>query len=120
MARWIACGGKVEIGDVIRWTEPVWYEYGKRARKKRKVMRVATQDVTAQVLTFDPKGFVYLEVMKCETGKSRYALEIEPLQKKDIIRRKRTTIARGGVERMEPKAEPVREKAVSKFLKRSK
>ena len=110
MRRWEPCGGKFETGDVVRWTEGVWHN---PRRRKKKSLRVGTRAVTAQVTDCDAKGWVVLEVMKCETGTSRYAVTLEPLKRKAVIKRKRTTIARGRAEKL---AEAPQPKAKSRFL----
>lgn len=112
MARWIACGGNFDIGDVVRWTEGVWHQ--PRRGRKRKAMRVARQEVTAQVMTYHTSGWVYLQVLKCEAGESWYGLGIEPLKKSAIIKRKRTTLEKGGAEKLAgPPSSPPRR--LSKF-----
>jgi hypothetical protein len=114
MARvWVACGNDFQIGDVLRWTERVWYK--SKRRRKAKPMAVAQQEVTGQMLRLDRNGFVYFEVMKCESGESHFAMGIEPLKKKDIIKRKRTTIARGGAEKL-VQIDPPKPKVKSRFL----
>ncbi len=112
MARWILCGGDFEIGDVVRWTEGVWHS--KRKKKKRRVTRLGTREVTAQVMTCDQKDYVYLSVLKCGLLETRYSGEIKPLKKEQVIKRKRGTLARGGGERLAgPPEAPVRR--LSKF-----
>lgn len=55
MPKWIACGEKFIIGDVVRWTEAVWVEKG---RRKKRLIKVGERRVTVEVLTTDQKGFV--------------------------------------------------------------
>jgi len=110
---WITCGDDFQIGDVIRWTERVWYKSPRR--RKAKLTAVAQQEVTAQLMAADKRGFIYLEVMKCESGESHFAMGIEPLKKKDTIKRKRTTISRGGAEKL-VQPDPPKLKVKSRFL----
>src|ERR1017187_360808 len=63
MPKWIPCGEKFIIGDVVRWKEAVRVEKGKR---KKKLIKVGERRVTAEVLNTDRKGFVCLSVCKCE------------------------------------------------------
>ena len=55
MTRWIPCGEEFIVGDVVRWTEPVWVEKGKR---KKKLVKVGSRRMTGEVLAEDGKGFV--------------------------------------------------------------
>lgn len=104
MKRWIDCGGDLGIGDVVRWTEKVWYK--PRRGRSSKAMGVAEQVVTAQVQKWHG-DWIYLEVMRCLSGESWYALGIEPLKGGDIIKRKRSTIARGDAQKLvEPERPP--------------
>ena len=113
MARWIACGAVFIIGDVIRWTEPVWIEKGKR---KKKLVKVGLRRVTGQVVTADAKGFASVSVMQCDILANLAARVLEPYKKGDIIRRKRGTIGKGSGERLEWTEEGARALAMSKFL----
>ena len=110
--KWEPCGADFDLGDVVRWTEGVWYEG--RKRRKRKATRVASWLVTGQVLTYDPKDFVNVSVLKCEIVEVRYGMGIEPLKKNQLIKRKRATLAKGRAERLAapPEAPPRR---LSKF-----
>lgn len=101
--KWEPCGANFDIGDVVRWTEGVWYE-GRR-RRKRKATRVGSWLVTGQVLTQDPKDFVHVSVLKCEMLEIHYGMVIEPLKKNHLIKRKRATLAKGRAERLAAPAE---------------
>jgi len=115
MTKWLPCGGKLDIGDVVRWTEPVWHEYGRRKKnKKRSIMRLGERKVTGQVLTHDAKDFFHISVMKCEILRIRYGVGIDPFEKDKVIKRKRGTIAKYG-ERMVSKAEAAPRLPASKF-----
>ena len=111
--RWEPCGADCEIGDVVRWTEGIWHS--KRKKKKRKVTRLGTREVTAQVLTLDPKDFLSLTVLKCVVIENRYGGDIKPFKKSDLIKRKRSTLARGGAEKLVDLDPPKRPKVVSRF-----
>lgn len=50
--KWIPCGEKFIVGDVVRWKEAVWVEKGKR---KKKLIKVGERRVTAEVLGTDRK-----------------------------------------------------------------
>ena len=103
--KWEPCGANFDIGDVVHWTEGVWHQ-GRR-RRKRKATRVASWLVTGQVLTSDPKDFVSVSVLKCEILETSYGMRIEPLKKKQLIKRKRATLAKGRAERLAaPKEAP--------------
>ena len=65
MPKWIPCGEKFIVGDVVRWKEAVWVEKGKR---KKKLIKVGERRVTAEVLGTDRKGFVCLSVCKCKSS----------------------------------------------------
>ena len=95
MARWIVCGESFIIGDVVRWAEPVWMEKGKR---KKKVIKVGTRRLIAEVRNANPKDWIYLSVLKCEIPANLQARVLEPYPKGELLRRKRKTIGRGGVE----------------------
>jgi len=78
MPKWIPCGEKFIVGDVVRWKEAVWVEKGKR---KKKLIKVGERRVTAEVLGTDRKGFVCLSVCKCEILANLAARVLEPFKK---------------------------------------
>ena len=84
MPKWIPCGEKFIVGDVVRWKEAVWIEKGKR---KKKLVKVGERRVTAEVLGTDRKGFVCLSVCKCEILANLAARVLGPFKKGEIIRR---------------------------------
>jgi len=47
--KWIPCGEKFIVGDVIRWIEPIWQELKKKKKGKKKVEELGTRRVTAEV-----------------------------------------------------------------------
>src|SRR5437899_3052723 len=114
MTRWMPCGEAFIIGDVVRWTEPVWVEKGKR---KKKLVEVGSRRVTGEVRTEDTKNFVFVEVMQCEILSNLVARGLEPYRKGMIVRRKRTTIGRGSGERLKWSEEGARALVTSKFLR---
>ena len=113
MPKWIPCGEKFIIGDVVRWKEAVWVEKGKR---KKKLIKVGERRVTAEVLTTDAKGFVRLSVCKCEILANLAARVLEPFKKGDSIRRARRTIGLGSGEGLAWSDEDARAHVTSKFL----
>lgn len=116
MSKWIPCGEDFEIGDVVRWTEGIWHEHGRRKKNKRKVVKTGTCEVTGQVETRDRKGFQSLTVLKCEIIETRYGVPVEPFKKGEAIRRKRNTIGRGGGEKL-VQPDPPKPKVQSRFLR---
>ncbi|MGH9455455.1 MAG: hypothetical protein ACRD2O_15960 [Terriglobia bacterium] len=50
MTRWTHCGEAFIAGDVVRWTEPVWAEGKWKRRGKKKLVKVGSRRVTAEVL----------------------------------------------------------------------
>jgi hypothetical protein len=113
MTRWTHCGEAFIAGDVVRWTEPVWAEKG---RRKKKLVKVGTRRMTAEVLSEDGKDFVHLKVLKCEIVSSLAARPVEPAKKGELVRRKRKTIGKGSGERLKWSEESARSLAVSKFV----
>ena len=106
--RWEPCGAHCEVGDVVRWREGIWHS--KRSKKKRKVTRLGTREVTGQVMSMDRKDYLCLSVLKCVIIENRFGRAIAPYKKSDLIKRKRGTLARGGAEKLtelEPKRKPV-------------
>jgi hypothetical protein len=91
MPKWIPCGEKFVIGNVVRWKEAVWVEKGKR---KKKLIKVGERRVTAEVLTTDAKAFVCLSVCKCEILANLAARVLEPFKKGGSIRRAKWRRAR--------------------------
>jgi hypothetical protein len=112
MDKWIPCGEKFIVGDVVRWTEPVWIERGKQ---KKRLVKVGTRRVTAEVLTI--RGYAYLSVCQCEILSNTQGLSLEPFKKDEIIRKKRSTIGKGGGERLKWSDEGARALTESKFFK---
>jgi hypothetical protein len=112
MGKWVSCGESFIVGDVIRWTEPIWLEA--KRKKKKTLEKVGERRVTAEVLTI--RGYVYLSVCRCEILSTKDGLPLKPFKKDEIIRKKRSTIGKGGGERLMWTDESARSLAASKFL----
>ncbi len=82
MQKWIPCGEKFIVGDVIRWIEPIWLELKKKKKgtKKKKVEKLGTRRVTAEVVKVDASGYVSLSVCDCEILSNIHGLKLQPLQ----------------------------------------
>ena len=94
MTSWKPCPAPKE-GDVVRWKEPLWAE----PTKKRGLRdEVGVQGVVAKIVELGET--VQLEVEEAQiisfTTEAEPALKIKP---GDIIRRKLTSIERGGCEK---------------------
>ena len=113
MPKWIACGENFIIGDVVRWKEAVWAEKG---RRKKRLIKIGERRMTAEVMSTEPKGFVYLSVLKCEILANLAARVLEPFKKGELVRRARRTIGRGSGERLAWSDEGARAHVTSKFL----
>jgi hypothetical protein len=116
---WEPCKEDFKYGDIVRWTEAIRADGGWRKRKRAPV-KLGERTVTAQVLEDLDDGFVRLEVIECKVKVGDYAAvgkhakKLEPLMKDEKIRRKRTTIAKGGKRRVSEAEAPPRLPA-SKF-----
>ncbi len=113
---WIKCGADFIEPDVIRWKEAIWLE-PKRKTKKRKPTKAGERRITADVLTIDSRDYVRLSVMKDEIVENKFGMPLKHLKKEEVIVRKRATIARGDVERMEWSDETARPHTISRFLR---
>jgi hypothetical protein len=117
MGKWIPCGEKFIVGDVIRWTEPIWHEPRKKTKGKKAVQKIGERRVTAEVLAIDARDYVSLSICACEIVSQKDGLPVELFKKKQLIRKKRSTIGKGSGERLNWSEEDVRLRAVSKFLR---
>jgi len=97
LEKWIPCGDKFIIGDVVRWTEPDWFLKG---RRKKEFFKKGERRVTAEVRAFDREGYVQLEVRKCEVVSDHSFRGVKILKIGETITRKRTTLKKHGAERM--------------------
>ena len=115
--KWIPCGEKFIVGDVIRWIEPIWLELKKKKKGgKKKVEKLGTRRVTAEVRKVDAGGYVSLSVLEYELLTNTHGLPLKPLKKGEIIRKQRSTIGKGSGERLKWSHEDARSLIVSKFL----
>jgi hypothetical protein len=117
MAEWFPAGQHFIEADVIRWQERV---YQSTRRGKSKAVKIGERRVVAEVL-HDVDGWVCLLVRHCElisaeTG--RLTRTVPLLQPGAEVKRKRQTIIKGKVERMQWSDENVRSVIASKFLGR--
>jgi hypothetical protein len=146
MGNWVPCGERFIVGDVIRWTEPIWHESRKKknsrassavstpglslkrrggtepqSRKKKTgkkaVEKIGERRVTAEVLAIDAHDYVSLSVCACEIVSKKDGWALEPFKKKQVIRKKRSTIGKGSGERLKWSEEGARSLAASKFLR---
>ena len=119
MEKWIPCGEKFIVGDVVRWTEAIWLELKKKKKGKKKVEKLGARRVTAEVLRMDASGYVSLSVCECEIVSNTHGLPVRllMLRKKEILRKQRSTIGKGSGERLKWSEEGARSLVVSKFLK---
>lgn len=116
MPKWIPCGDKFIVGDVVRWTETIWLELRKKKKGKKRLEKLGERRVTAEVLRVDDQGYVHLSVCACEIVANKHGLPLEPFEKNDVIRKKRSTIGKGNGERLKWSDEDARMLAASKFL----
>jgi hypothetical protein len=114
--KWIPCGEKFIVGDVIRWIEPIWQELKKKKKGKKKVEKLGTRRVTAEVVKVDASGYVSLSVCECEILSNIHGLKLKPLEKGEVLRKQRSTIGKGNGERLKWSREDARSLVVSKFL----
>lgn len=64
----------------------------------------------------DDRGYVYLSVCGCETVANKHGLPLEPFEKHQVIRKRRSTIGKGSGERLKWSDEDTRTLAASKVL----
>jgi hypothetical protein len=83
---------------------------------KKKVEKLGTRRVTAEVRKVDAGGYVSLSVLECELLTNTHGLPLKPLKKGEIIRKQRSTIGKGSGERLKWSHEDARSLVVSKFL----
>jgi len=117
MGKWVPCGESFIVGDVIRWTEPIWLESRKKKKGKKAVRKIGERRVTAEVLAIDGRDYVSLSVCACEIVSNKDGRPLEPFKKKQLIRKKRSTIGKGSGERLKWSEEGARSLAASKFLR---
>ena len=97
MAVWMPVGDGFIEADVIRWTEPVY-----RNRPRGKPVRVGKRLVTAEVLEARD-GWTHLLVRGAEAVSANFGWNLRDVllpPKHEKTKRKRTTLTRGGAERL--------------------
>ena len=113
---WIAYDGKINVGDVWRWSEPAWKPKG---RKKSKPVMMGERRIIAQLVKVDG-DWLEFALMSCETKNAETWWKTIPELKADKhLRRSRKTLAKRRPERRpwgETDGEPARAVTVSKFL----
>ena len=111
MESWIECAktGFLEA-DVVRWTEGIWE---RRGPKGKRPVKIGERVVIAEVIDVEDSGWVTLLVRDCivkwdkTDGKANYSLRVD-----EELRRKQTTLERGGPERLPWSDETAREALV--------
>jgi hypothetical protein len=61
---------------------------GREAQAQKRLIKVGERRMTAEVMSTEPKGFVYLSVLKCEILANLAARVLEPFKKGEIVRRR--------------------------------
>jgi len=116
MRKWIPCGGKVIVGDVACWPEPIWKEKGKR---KKTLVQIGVRLMTASVTRLEGKDWVHLSVLECVIKDIQQPKPLAPLRKGEALKRKRSTLERGQAHRLAwagADGEAARALAISKFM----
>ena len=114
MTVWMPVGDGFIEADVIRWTEPVY-----RDRLRGKPVRVGKRLVAAEVLEADRDGWTHLLVRGSEAVSANFGWNLRDVllpPKDEETKRKRTTITRGGAERLLWSDESARALVASRFL----
>ncbi len=97
--KWLSCGTDCIVADVIRWREPVWKPQPRTSKKKPTM--IGHRVVTGQVVKIDRAGWVHIEVGACTVEPSPHWLRpLYPLQAGETVRRQRTKIGQGKVDRL--------------------
>ena len=95
-AKWIPCGNDFMVGDVLRWTEPVWKP---KARKNSRTKVIGHRVVTAQVAEIDG-DWLHLTLKSCETTNAEDWWKRIPEPKSgQPLRRQRRALAKKHPER---------------------
>lgn len=117
-AEWTKDFLPIAIGDVLRWTEPIWPQSkGRRNRYgKRRAPPNGEQRVTAQVLERDERGDLHLEVIEAVIASNRYEVPLKVFKKHEKLWRKKEKIERGKAERKIRSDESARALTVSRFF----
>jgi len=109
---------RIGIGDVLRWSEPIWPDWkGRRKRfRKRGAPPNGEQRVTAQVFEKDERGDLHLEVIEAVIVSNRYGVPLKVFRKDEKLWRKKEKIERGNPERKIRSDESERSFTVSRFF----
>jgi hypothetical protein len=99
MTRWTPCGEAFIVGDVVRWTEPVWEE------RRRKWVKVGERGNTAQVQEISGEWAVFVV---------KESSEFKP---GEVIRRRRDKVGRGNAHRLAWSDESARSLVASEHFK---
>ncbi len=114
MTKWVPVGDGFIEADVIRWTEPVY-----KKQPRGKPVRVGKRLVTAEVLEADRDGWTHLLVRGAKAVSANFGWNLRDVllpPKDEETKRKRTTITRGGAERLLWSDESARALVASRFL----
>jgi hypothetical protein len=101
---WTPCPSPI-VADVIRWKETIWKA---SKRKSGKPVSIGEQMVTAEVNSLG--DYLQLHVRAVETLALDEGAKTPGMTVAESIRRKKTTIMRGGCERLLWRDESAREK----------
>ena len=115
---WLNCGAEFIVADVIRWREPVWKPQPRTSKKKPTV--IGRRTVTGQIVKIDRAGWVHIDVAACaaEAAPNWWRPLPPPPKPGEIIRRRRSKIGQGKVERLPWSDETARAAIVgSRFVK---
>lgn len=115
--KWLKCGTEFIVADVIRWREPIWKPQPRSSKKKPTM--IGQRAVTGQVLKIDRNGWAHIQVAACTVEQSpRSWHPVHPLKTGETIRRRRSKIGQGNVDRLPWSDETARAAIVgSRFLK---
>ena len=116
MQKWIDCGADFTVADVVRWTERVYARPLTRRGRQRKTGKpvcIGEREVAAEVLTApDARGFVTLLVRLCREVAAHGVQPVPMFTPEQIIRRKKTTLAKGKAVRLQWSDEGARRSVV--------
>lgn len=115
--KWLSCGTEFIVADVIRWREPIWKPQPRSSKKKPTM--IGQRAVTGQVLKIDRNGWAHIQVAACTVEQSpRSWHPVHPLKVGETIRRRRSKIGQGKVDRLLWSDETARAAIVgSRFVK---
>lgn len=98
IVKWVNCGNKYIVADVIRWRETIWKP---RVTKRARPRKIGDRLLTAEVLRRDASGWVQLKVVRSETTPADDWLRpIRELEVNAVVRRQAGTIQRGRPSRL--------------------